>query len=69
MGRLDGKVGVVTGGASGIGAATVRLFVEEGARVVCADMNEELGEDLAAELGDAVQFVSTDVTKEDDVRR
>ena len=67
MGRLDGRVAVVTGGASGIGAATVRRFVGEGARVVIADMQDEAGQSLAAELGDDVAFHHTDVTREEDV--
>jgi NAD(P)-dependent dehydrogenase (short-subunit alcohol dehydrogenase family) len=66
-GRLDGKVAVVTGGASGIGEGTVRRFVEEGARVVIADLQREPGEALAAELGDVTRFISCDVTSEDDV--
>jgi NAD(P)-dependent dehydrogenase (short-subunit alcohol dehydrogenase family) len=65
--RLAGKIAVVTGGASGIGAGTVRRFVEEGARVVIADMQVAPGEALAAELGDATRFVCTDVTVEADV--
>ena len=66
--EMDGKVAVVTGGASGIGEATVRLFVEEGARVVVADMQKERGEELAAELGDAVAFVEVEVRQEDQVK-
>jgi NAD(P)-dependent dehydrogenase (short-subunit alcohol dehydrogenase family) len=66
-GRLAGRVAVVTGGASGIGAATVRRFVEEGARVVVADVQDEAGDKLAAELGDAAVFVHCDVTREEDV--
>jgi NAD(P)-dependent dehydrogenase (short-subunit alcohol dehydrogenase family) len=61
MGRLDGKVAIVTGGASGIGAATVRRFVAEGARVVVADLNDAGGEALAADLGRAAAFRHTDV--------
>ena len=51
MGRVQDKVAIVTGGARGMGAATVRLFAAEGARVVIADMLDAEGEALAAELG------------------
>src|SRR5690625_7948455 len=64
MGKLDGKVAIVTGGARGIGAAVSRLFVQEGAKVVLTDVRSELGEDLAKELGENAKFVSQDVTKE-----
>lgn len=50
MGRLAGKVAIVTGGASGIGAATLRRFAREGARVVCADLDDERGDALAREI-------------------
>jgi NAD(P)-dependent dehydrogenase (short-subunit alcohol dehydrogenase family) len=66
-GRLEDKVAVVTGGASGIGEATVRQFVAEGARVVVADLQDGPGEELAGELGNAARFVHTDVTVEADV--
>lgn len=66
-GRLDGKVAVVTGGASGIGRATTELFVAEGARVVVADLQEDVGSALAAELGDNVTFVPCNVVDEDQV--
>ncbi|MEX1104325.1 MAG: SDR family oxidoreductase [Dehalococcoidia bacterium] len=69
MGRLEGKVAVVTGGASGIGAATVRLFVAEGARVVIADLQEGVATDLAAELGEAAEAVGCNVAREEDVKR
>jgi NAD(P)-dependent dehydrogenase (short-subunit alcohol dehydrogenase family) len=66
-GRIEGKVAVVTGGASGIGEGTVRRFVAEGASVIIADLQREPGERLAAELGPATRFIVTDVTREDDV--
>uniref|UniRef100_A0A0E0HNW0 Uncharacterized protein n=1 Tax=Oryza nivara TaxID=4536 RepID=A0A0E0HNW0_ORYNI len=66
--KLDGKVAVITGGASGIGACTARLFVKHGARVVVADIQDELGASLVAELGpDASSYVHCDVTNEGDV--
>ena len=67
MNRLAGKVSVVTGGASGIGAGTVRQFVAEGGSVIIADVQDGPGADLAAELGDRAVFVHTDVTVETDV--
>jgi NAD(P)-dependent dehydrogenase (short-subunit alcohol dehydrogenase family) len=66
-GRLEGKVAVVTGAASGLGAATVERFVEEGARVVVADLQVERGQAVAAAAGAAARFVKCDVTVEDDV--
>jgi NAD(P)-dependent dehydrogenase (short-subunit alcohol dehydrogenase family) len=66
--ELAGKVAVVTGGASGIGRATVRLFAAEGAKVVVADVSTDDGESLAAELGDAVAFMRTDVSDADEVQ-
>ena len=65
-GRLAGKVAIVTGGASGIGAGTVRRFVAEGASVVVADV-QPAGQVLAKELGDAASFRPTDVAVEEDV--
>ncbi|QWF77547.1 glucose 1-dehydrogenase [Amycolatopsis sp. CA-230715] len=64
MGRLDGKVALVTGAARGQGAAAVRRFVAEGARVVIADIADETGKQLADELGDAAVFQHLDVTDE-----
>lgn len=68
MAELEGRVAIVTGGASGIGAATVRLFVENGARVVIADMQSARGEALSRELAPNAVFQQTDVTREDDLR-
>ena len=67
MGRLNGKVAIVTGAASGMGAATVARFVAEGAQVVAVDLQREKGEALAAELGSAVTFVGANVAEEADV--
>lgn len=61
--ELAGKVAIVTGGAGGIGRATVELFVREGARVVIADINDEQGESLARELGDSAFYQRVDVSK------
>lgn len=69
MGRLDGKVAIVTGGASGMGASHVRRFVKEGAKVVFTDINAEGGKALEAELGENVKFVQQDVTKADDWKK
>lgn len=66
MGRLDNKVAIITGGAAGMGASHVRLFVKEGAKVVFTDINEEGGNALANELGDKVMFVKHDVTSAED---
>lgn len=70
--RLEGKVAVVTGGASGMGLASVMRFLAEGARVVIADYNGETGkaalkDAASAGFGDAVSFIRTDVAQEDDV--
>ena len=68
MGKLDGKVAVITGGASGIGEAAVRLFVKEGARVVMADIQDDRGKSLTKELGAKATYLHTDVTRESDVK-
>lgn len=68
MGRLEDKIAVVTGGASGIGEGTVRLFVAEGAKVVIADVQDSRGQKLAEELGPNAAYVHTDVSQEAEVR-
>ncbi len=68
MKRLSDRVAIITGGASGIGAASVRLFAEEGARVLIADLQEERGKELAEQLGERAAFRRVDVTREEDVR-
>lgn len=68
MGRLENKVAVITGGSSGIGKGSVRLFVEEGAKVVIADIMDDRGQALADELGDSAVYIHTDVTVESQVK-
>ncbi len=65
MARLEGKVVLLSGGASGIGAATARLVVREGGKAVLADLDEARGRALAAELGPAALFVPLDVIREE----
>ena len=67
MGKLDGKVAVITGAASGMGAATAQLFASEGARVLVTDMNEAKGEDVAERLGPNGEFKRVDVSREEDI--
>ena len=65
--RLEGKVAIVSGGASGIGEATSRLFAREGARVVIADVNDELGSALESDIkngGEEAAYLRLDVTDE-----
>ena len=63
MGRLNGKIAVITGAARGMGASHARVFAREGARLVLTDVNEEAGSALAHELGDCAIFLPHDVTK------
>lgn len=69
MGRLDGKAAIITGGAGGFGAGMTRRFIEEGARVLIADMNAKRAETLAAELGEAAVPLTVDVSLGSDIER
>ncbi|GAP09033.1 dehydrogenase [Bellilinea caldifistulae] len=67
MGRLDGKVAIITGGSGGIGAAAARLFVAEGSKVLLADINESVLKDLTGELGsENADYIVADVTSPED---
>jgi NAD(P)-dependent dehydrogenase (short-subunit alcohol dehydrogenase family) len=66
--ELSGKVAIITGGASGIGRATVEVFAAAGARVVIADVNDDAGHDLARQIGAATFYQHTDVSKADQVQ-
>jgi NAD(P)-dependent dehydrogenase (short-subunit alcohol dehydrogenase family) len=67
--RFDGKTVLVTGGASGLGGATVETVVQDGGNAVILDVNEATGNAMASKLGHRVRFVRTDVTSEADVQR
>lgn len=68
QGRLEGKVAVITGAASGIGRATAELFIKEGARVLAADIQEDKGARLQEEYGNRIRFLRCDVLKESDIK-
>ena len=68
MGKLDNKIAVITGGASGIGKGSVKLFVEEGAHVVFGDIQDDLGRALADELGSSALYLHANVRKESDIK-
>jgi len=65
--QISDHVFLISGGGSGLGEATGRHLVEKGGRIVIADINEETGESVAAELGDHARFIRTDVTSEEGV--
>ncbi|WP_413333224.1 SDR family NAD(P)-dependent oxidoreductase [Brevibacterium sp. GP-SGM9] len=65
---LSNSVALVTGGASGLGRATTERLLAAGAQVVMVDLNAEVGQQVAAELGDAAHFVTADVTNEEQVQ-
>ena len=67
--NILGKVCVVTGGASGLGAATAQHLVAQGAKVILVDMNQELGQQLQQQLGENAEFVAVDVTDENQVQQ
>ncbi len=66
--KIAGSVALVTGGASGLGEATVRQLASQGAQVVIVDLNEDRGQALAAELGDVATFVRADVSNAEEVQ-
>lgn len=68
MKRLEGRVALITGGTSGIGEATVELFVEEGARVVLTGRGEEQGRAIEKRVGDKARYFKADVTSEDEIK-
>ena len=67
--KIQGKVCVVTGGASGLGAATAKHLVAQGAKVILVDMNQELGQQLQQQLGENAEFIAVDVTDENQVQQ
>ena len=67
-GEMAGKVAIVTGGARGLGQGMVEVFVEEGAKVVIADLRDDEGQALADKLGSNVRYFRTDVSQRDQVQ-
>ena len=64
MNRLNGKIAIITGASKGLGEADARLFIEEGAKVILTDIDNEAGQALAEELGENAEFVYQDVRDE-----
>jgi 3alpha(or 20beta)-hydroxysteroid dehydrogenase len=69
MGRLEGKVAIITGAARGMGASHARIFAREGARVIMTDVREDMGRAVAAEIGGDCRFLVHDVTRPGDWSR
>src|SRR3546814_6706708 len=69
MGQLDGKIAMVTGASRGMGASHARRFIAEGAQVLLTDMRADVGDALAAELGNRAAFAEHDVTNAGDWKR
>lgn len=69
MGKLDGRVAIITGGAQGMGASHARRFISEGAKVIITDVKEESGSKVAQELGPNARFIKHDVTSLQDWQR
>ena len=68
MGRMDGRAAVITGASGGIGWATAKRYVAEGAAVIAADIDDARGAEMVADIGGAVTYVHCDVTDPDQVR-
>ena len=69
MNRLDGKIALISGAGRGIGAATAKLMIEAGAKVIIGDIIEKEGQELAEKLGPNASFIRLDVTMEEDWER
>ena len=69
MGKLDGKVAIITGAAYGIGEEAAKLFIKEGAQVVIADIADDKGKKLANELGPNAEYIHTDVSVEKHMKK